>query len=97
MKWTKLRASIRSRIAPALSKHLDVHQARYRRTFEEVGRVWFTVDGEEVASFDTTSYGRKRSEMGDAIREVNDLRPYGETEGEYRAADDRPIHSSPCW
>lgn len=55
MKWTRLRSRIRDTLAPSLADRLDIHQARYGSK-EEDGRVWFTWDGEEVASFDSFGY-----------------------------------------
>jgi hypothetical protein len=55
MKWTKLRSRIRGTLAPSLADRLDIHQARYGSK-EEEGRVWFTWDGEEIASFDSFKY-----------------------------------------
>ncbi|MGV3708593.1 MAG: SF0329 family protein [Gemmatimonas sp.] len=53
MPWSRLRSLIESRFAPTLHGHVTVHQARYRYTHEDVGRVWIAVDGQEVAAFST--------------------------------------------
>jgi hypothetical protein len=89
MKWRRIQSGLRTRLAPTLSKRLDYHQARYRHTREEVGRVWIEFDGREIASFDTTSYGLARFEIATALREANHLRPVGnpETERAFREAD----------
>lgn len=90
MKWRKVQSGLRIRLAPSLFKRLDYHQARYRHTREEVGRVWIEFDGREIASFDTNSYGRARFEIATSLREANQLRPVGspDTERAFRDADD---------
>jgi hypothetical protein len=55
MRWSKLTSSLEALRAPAVRDRVALHQARYRYTREEVGRVWVAVDGREVASFDTSS------------------------------------------
>jgi len=55
MQWSKLRSALMERVALSLRDRLAVHQARYRRTQEEVGRVWITLDGRQLISFDTNS------------------------------------------
>ena len=68
MKWTKLRAALAARTAPSLGSRLAIHQARYRRTLEEVGRVWLTLDGRELISFDTSRYAAKRAQISHDMR-----------------------------
>ena len=89
MPWRQLTTALRDRITPALRKRVGLHQARYRYTREEVGRVWLTVDGREVVQFDTNSYVRRRAEVAGELREANRLRPYGDPGGQpdYLAAD----------
>jgi hypothetical protein len=69
------------RVAPSVRARIDLHQARYRYTLEESGRVWVTVEGREVASFDTASYVARRHIVAAGIREANGLRPYGNAGG----------------
>lgn len=59
MKWSRLKSLIEERFAPSLRGRVTLHQARYRYTREEVGRVWFVVDGREVASFATGASWRE--------------------------------------
>jgi hypothetical protein len=54
MRWSQLKTHLEALRAPALKKRVGLHQARYRYTREEVGRIWLTVDGREIASFDTS-------------------------------------------
>jgi hypothetical protein len=63
MRWSKLKSTLDELLAPELRGRVALHQARYRYTREEVGRVWVTVDGREVASFDTSTYIRRRAEL----------------------------------
>jgi hypothetical protein len=69
MRWSKLKSSLDDLRAPALRGRVALNQARYRYTREEVGRIWITVDGREVASFDTSTYIRRRAELGDDLFE----------------------------
>ena len=55
MRWSQLKTNLEALRAPALKKRVGLHQARYRYTLEEVGRIWVTIDGREIASFDTSS------------------------------------------
>ena len=81
MKWSKLKFLVEDRLAPVLRGRVALHQGRYRYTREEVGRVWVTIDGREVASFDTSRYVARRHEVSAGIREANGLRPYGDAGG----------------
>jgi len=67
MRWSQLKTALSELCAPELRSRVALHQARYRYTREEVGRVWVTIDGREVAYFDTMSYIRRRSELGAAL------------------------------
>lgn len=93
MKWTQLRAAIRARVAPALKKRLDLHQARYRRTREETGRVWLTLDRAEIASFDTESYVARRAALANEARAG--VGPFAlsvaSNHAEYLAADEAAV------
>ena len=55
MRWSQLKTNLEALRAPALKKRVGLHQARYRYTLEEVGRIWLTIDSREIASFDTSS------------------------------------------
>ena len=89
MKWSRLKHLVEERLAPTVRRRISLHQARYRYTLEEVGRVWLAIDGTEVISFDTTSYVAKRAALGAQIRTSRGLRPYGDAGGyaEYLDAD----------
>ena len=89
MPWSCLRAAAKERMAPSVRDRIAIHQARYRRTREEVGRVWITVDGREVASFDTNRYIAKRAQLEHDIR--SGIGPFGlsatSNRAEYQTAD----------
>ena len=53
MQWSKLKSLVEARIAGSLRRRVSLHQARYRYTREEVGRVWISIDGRDAASFAT--------------------------------------------
>lgn len=53
MRWSRLKSSLDALRAPAVRDRVALYQARYRYTREEVGRIWVTIDGREVASFDS--------------------------------------------
>ena len=78
MPWRQLASALRERVALPLRERIALHQARYRYTREEVGRVWITVDGREIAQFDTSSYVRRRAELAGDLRAANGLRPFGD-------------------
>jgi hypothetical protein len=70
IRWSKLKGSLDALRAPKLRKRVALYQARYRYTREEIGRIWVTVDGREVASFDTSTYIRRRAELGADLFEI---------------------------
>ena len=77
MKWTKLKAAIESRFAKSVRGRVTCHQARYRSSREELGRVWLAVDGHEIAEFSAAKGLRRRRELADQIREVSGNPQYG--------------------
>jgi hypothetical protein len=77
MQWSRVKHLVEQRFAPSIRSRMSLHQARYRYTRGEVGRVWLTIDGREVASFDTASYVAKCAALGADIREARGLRPFG--------------------
>jgi hypothetical protein len=89
MQWSKLRTALAERVAPSLGTRLALHQARYRRTREEVGRVWITLDGQELIAFDTSSYVAKRAQIAHDMRSgVGPFALSAESNlAEYHAAD----------
>jgi hypothetical protein len=81
MPWSRLQTPVQDLFAPSLRGRVALHQARYRRTREEVGRVWVEVDGREIASFDTTSYIRRRDELGKQLFEIRRAESGGRAPG----------------
>lgn len=68
MKWSRLRSALKGRISPTLRDRVDFHQARYRHTREEVGRVWLTIEGTEIVSYDTSRYVARRAQISEEMR-----------------------------
>jgi hypothetical protein len=77
VKWTKLKAAIESRFAKSVRRRVTCHQARYRSSHEELGRIWIAVDGHQIAEFSSAKGLRRRSELADQIREVSGNPQYG--------------------
>jgi len=51
MRWSKLRALVRERLAPSIAERIDLHSTRYGDC--NCGHAWVTLDGEVVANFCT--------------------------------------------
>src|SRR4051812_44441067 len=68
MSWSKLQHAVLDRIAPSVRGRVAVHQARYRNTREEAGRVWITLDGQELISFATADYVARRAKLAHEMR-----------------------------
>ena len=64
---------LQERLAPALKGRIAFHQARYRQSREELGRIWIQLDGREIASFSTAPAVRRRRELTDELMDVSDL------------------------
>lgn len=91
MPWRQLATALRERLAPSVRDRIALHQARYRYTREEVGRVWLTIDGREVIQFDTSSYIRRRALLGAELQAAyggDGEGPIRTGHGEYRSADE---------
>jgi hypothetical protein len=84
MKWSQLKSRLESFLAPSLAGRVALHQARYRYTHEEVGRVWFTVDGREVGDFATHMGMRYRRQLTDQLMDERDA--WGSTAAYMQAA-----------
>jgi hypothetical protein len=63
MRWSKLKSGLAELRAATVADRVAIHQARYRHSREELGRVWLTIDGKEIASFETATYARRRAEL----------------------------------
>jgi hypothetical protein len=48
MRWSQLRKGIEDRVTPRLRSRVQLHSTRYRRSADQEGRAWITVDGREV-------------------------------------------------
>ena len=83
MNWSKLKSLVEGRQARSVRARVTLHQARYRRTQEEVGRVWLAVDGRQVASF-TTQMWQRVPELADKL--LGERRPWGVWSEEFAKA-----------
>lgn len=84
MKWSQLKSHLQSFLAPSLAGRVALHQARYRYAHEEVGRVWFAVDGQEVGAFATHMGLRDRRRLTDQLMDERDA--WGSTAAYTQAA-----------
>src|SRR5689334_15280416 len=48
MQWSKLKARVKERICPELQDRVDFYVTTYRRSHDDVDKVWITVDGEMI-------------------------------------------------
>ena len=86
MQWSKLKSLVEARFAPSLTRRISLHQARYRYTAEEMGRVWIAVDGRDVASFATgVSW---RATMAGAERLMDERAAWGSPAAYNQACDE---------
>jgi hypothetical protein len=79
MQWSRLKAHLLDHLAPSLRGKLDVHAARYRRVHDEPGRVWFTLDKQEIlqlsdSTFEYEYYGHvyDMKQLGSTVHEAHD-------------------------
>jgi hypothetical protein len=72
MQWSKLKSRVEERFAPSVRRRVSLHQARYRYTREQVGRVWLMVDGRDTASFATGSHWPRVQAETDRLIEERD-------------------------
>lgn len=86
MPWTRIQKMLSERLAKSLRGRLAIHQARYRHSREELGRIWVEIDQVEVASFTTTSAVRRRRELTDELMDVNNS--WGSTTAYHHADQD---------
>ena len=68
MRWTAARRRVTDLFAPSVARRVDLQMARYRDTHLDDARGWITVDGEQIASFDTRCrwkrFGELQRELG---------------------------------
>lgn len=76
MRWTQLRTALKERLAPCLRDRVALHQARYRYTREEVGRVWIALDGRELMSFDASRVAAGRAAAAGDDSVLSELEAY---------------------
>ena len=71
MPWTRIKSLLSDRLAPSLRNRVAIHQARYRHSREELGRIWVQIDGREIAAFSTAPAVRRRRELTDELMSIN--------------------------
>jgi hypothetical protein len=86
MRWSQLKSRIESFLAPSLAERVALHQARYRQTHEEVGRIWVTIDGREVADFATHKGWRNVRTLADQL--MDERQAWGTTAAYAEATTD---------
>jgi hypothetical protein len=62
MQWSKLKSRIKDFICPELCDRIDFHLTSYRKSHDGADKVWITVDGEKVFSFEHYPYERAEAE-----------------------------------
>lgn len=71
MQWSKLKQQVKNRLSPKLADRVDLNSAGYRWHHEADGRIWLTVDGEEVVNFCTHTHWNEAKEIADDFVEHN--------------------------
>ena len=67
MRWSKIKQQVESRLAASVAGRIRFHNAGYRWHHEADGRIWITVDGDEIASFCTQSYQNQKARLVDDL------------------------------
>lgn len=62
MQWSKLKARVKERICPELRDRVDFHLTSYRRSHDDVDKVWITIDGETVFKAKHYAYAKASAE-----------------------------------
>lgn len=70
MRWSKLKQRVEDQMADSLQHRVEVHAARYRNADDGDGRLWFTVDKQEVASMCDFRFRIKHHEIAEELRTV---------------------------
>ena len=71
MRWSKLKQQVESRFAETLRGRLELHTAHYRHAHDGDGRLWLTIDGQEVASMCHFRASRARWELAGELAAAN--------------------------
>src|SRR6185369_9440020 len=62
MQWSKLKARVKERICPELRDRVDFHLTSYRRSHDDVDKVWITIDGETIFKAKHYAYAKASAE-----------------------------------
>lgn len=58
MQWSKLKSRIKSFVCPELKDRIDFHLTSYRKSHDGADKVWITIDGRKIFSFDHYPFER---------------------------------------
>jgi len=64
MRWSKLKQRIEGFFSDAVRGRIEVHAARYRKAHDRLGRVWITIDKEEIINMCSTKAWIAHDEAG---------------------------------
>lgn len=56
MRWSSIVRSFEPFLAPALAGRIRLHATHYRGAHDDEGRGWITLDGRQIASFESLPY-----------------------------------------
>ncbi|MCG8459203.1 MAG: hypothetical protein MI919_23245 [Holophagales bacterium] len=88
MQWSKLRKQVLSRFAESVAKRVDLHSTRYRWHHEADGRIWITIDGEEMATFCANRFRQRWYRLVDGMMEHD---PHTAAESRYEDPSDAAL------
>jgi len=91
MQWSKLKKSVESYFADSVKGRVELRSTRYKRTHDNEGRGYITIDKEEVASFCSISTWNAKYKVESALREISGATDYRnpDQQEEYYAAYDQ--------
>lgn len=80
MIWSKKIKSFEALLAGSLKNRLKIRTASYRRAYEERGRTWIELDGEEIISFCDFRHENEWRKLGRSAAAVNAAGTYSKSE-----------------
>ena len=88
MKWSQLKIRIEGTFADSVKGRVQVWNTRYRRSHDQEGEAWVTIDKERVFSMGTYTYFLKCNQEADRLRaeqDCTDFRDPDQKQGYYGA------------
>jgi hypothetical protein len=88
MQWSQMKKQVESFFAPSVAGRVELRSTSYRRSHDGEGRVWITLDGEEIHDFCFWRTLVAASRLEEGIRQANgttDFRDPGQRAGYYEA------------